>query len=343
MLLTAEDLALFAGCFADNGGARSPASMRWLYRDNPSGRLYVDFAVPPEGAGLAAIYATLPVRMRVNGEVRLALQSLDTLTDRAFRGKGLFVSLAKSVFARAAADDVAFIYGFPNGSSAPGFFGKLGWERLDPVPFLIRPLRTRYFSSRLGRVGSKLPDFPLAPSRRRGPRGGAQLVEVDRFDERFTHLWRAFSRDVCVAVERDAAYLDWRLVDKPEERYRRLALVEKGVLTSFIAFALKEKHGGRIGYVLELLHDKGRESDARWLLGAAVAEMAQQNADAVLAWCLPRAPTFGSYLRSGFFPLPERLRPIELHVGTRAFDGTLGPVLRSRRNWYISYLDSDTV
>lgn len=47
-----------------------------------------------------------------------------------------------------------------------------------------------------------------------------------------------------------------------------------------------------------------------------------------------------------FVPFPERFRPIELHFGARGF-GSYGSqasaALHQRSNWYIRYLDSDTV
>jgi len=348
MTSSASDLAMFAACFAKNDSPRPLESLDWQYRKGPTARTFVDISVADEAGQaprLAAIYATLPLFLRVAGERRLAVQSLDTLTDRDFRGKGLFVRLAEATYERAANEGAACVYGFPNGNSAPGFFGKLGWRSLDPIPFLIRPLRSRYVAARLKLAGAArlLPDVRLAP--RSPPRvpSGATLVEVDRFDERFTDLWTDFARDIGVAVDRDAAYLNWRLVEKPGESYRRVALVHAGRVTAFVAFSLKEKHGGCVGYVMELLHARSFAEHARFLLALATAELVRQGADVALAWALRDSPNFSTYLRSGFLPFPERLRPIELHFGVRAFDRSVARVLEDRANWYLSYLDSDTV
>ena len=111
-----EDLRLFRDCFNRNGSQRTDARLVWQYVENPTGTVYVDLAVA--GNRVASIYASLPVRMRINGAVRLAIQSLDTLTDVEYRGQGLFVRLARSLFARATDERVALVYGFPNGNSA---------------------------------------------------------------------------------------------------------------------------------------------------------------------------------------------------------------------------------
>jgi GNAT superfamily N-acetyltransferase len=317
-------------------------SLEWQYRDNPPQRLFAHVALDESAARFAAIYASLSVFAKVNDQQVLALQSLDTLTDSDFRGRGLFGVLAKRTFEDAAGAGAAFIYGFPNGNSAPGFFGKLGWHSLDPVPFLVRPLRSRYVLSRLPRIGSMaehVPDIPLSPVlvSRWSP------TPLERFDERVDALWQSFAARIPVAVHRNAAYLNWRLIQKPQVGYTILAVESGGSLDAFVAFAVTKKHGGNVGYVLELLVRPGRERVGRRLLAYATREMARGGADVVLAWCFPHSPNYGLYRRNWFVPFPERLRPIELHVGVRAFDPKLTTLLNDRRNWYVSYLDSDTV
>src|SRR5262249_33992641 len=155
--------ACLQDCFARNSERpRRTESLEWLYLKNTAaGRLFVDVAEQDER--VVAIYASLPGWFRVDGRRLLALQSLDTLTDGAYRGRGLFLSLARSLYARAGGAGCAFVYGFPNGNSAAGFFGKLGWAKLDPVPFLVRPLRMPYVAGKVERLkplAHWLPNIP---------------------------------------------------------------------------------------------------------------------------------------------------------------------------------------
>jgi GNAT superfamily N-acetyltransferase len=344
---TARDLELFRGCFARNSERpRSLESLRWQYFENTTDRLFVDLALAPGEDKLAAIYASLPGWMRIRGERRLALQSLDTLTDADFRGKGLFVKLATRTFQRATEDGAALIYGFPNKSSAPGFFKKLGWSPLDPVPFLFRPIRLGYFAERLKlaeRARGLVPAFPLV-----SPFGRSRRRDVNDVawpDARMTRLWERFAKKVGVAVERDAEYLRWRIFDKPGEKYRALVVENGSEIRALCIYCVKEKHGGRIGYLMELLFDPDFAGyrAASHLLGLAVREMADDGADSLLAWALPHSPTFPVLARHAFVPLPERFRPIELHAGVRAFDPSLADLVTRRSAWYLSYLDADTV
>jgi GNAT superfamily N-acetyltransferase len=344
-----SELELLRACFAKNNDRqRTTAALAWLYRDHAApGRSFGEVAETAAGDRLAAIYATLPVWVRCGSERRLGLQSLDTVTDADYRRRGLFVTLAHATYERAAVQGVPFVYGFPNTNSAPGLFNKLGWDRLDAAPFLIRPLRLRYVASRVNAlqgVQRWVPNRPLVMPRLPLPRG-RRLVTLERFDQRATALWHDFrNQGVTVAVERDADYLNWRIAQKPGETYRTLALeTADGTLDALCCFTVKAKHGGQVGYLLELLHRSGATVPAALLLAHAVREMANAGADALLAWGLPQSPNRLCYTLNGFMPLPERLRPIELQWGVRVLDPQVGPLLRDRRQWYLSYLDADTI
>jgi hypothetical protein len=278
--------------------------------------------------------------MRVDGRVGLAIQSVDTITDEAFRGRGLFVKLAATTYARARDRGARLVYGFPNGSSAHGFFERLDWTNLDPVPFLIRPLRTSYVVERLELEALRfLPNIPLYLGVLR-PR--VRIEPVAQLDDRATRLWERFATNVGVAVERDARYLTWRL-GKPGESYRTNAVSDGNDFTALTSHAIKDKHGGRIGYLMEALCAPGRGRDLRGLVGHALADMMREGADVCLAWCLPHSPNYRELQRMGFLPFPKRFRPIELHVGARSFDPACAATIGDRRRWYLSYLDSDTV
>jgi hypothetical protein len=272
------------------------------------------------------------------------MQSVDTFTDLDFRGQGLFGRLAQATFARAEKSGLPFVYGFPNANSAPGFFGRLAWRRMSAFPLLIAPMRTGYFSRYLsGGARISLPDISFRRTQPPPVPAEARVAQVDRFDDQFAEVWQSFAGNKLVAVERDATYLRWRLQDKPGESYTTIGLFRESRLSAYATYCIKEKHGGKIGYLMELLCRSGRASDARFLLRHTLAKLASNKADAVLALCLPHSKTFSSYILSGFIPIPERLRPIELHFGVRVFEDSVSRIVTDRRSWYLSYLDSDTV
>jgi hypothetical protein len=337
MTRSPSDLDILAACFARNASPRDHAVFEWQYLSNPTGEMFVELAMAPALGRAAAVYATLPIRLRVGAQSLLGVQSVDTITDADFRGRGLFLQLARRTYDRAKLAGACGVYGFPNANSAHGFFTKLEWTKLDPIPFLIRPLRTKYVFERLKLpVARFLPDLPLYF----GKPGKLAVEKLNHFDERVSRLWDAFIGNRHVAVERDARYLNWRL-NKPGESYISEGIVVADEIVALVTHVVKAKHGGTIGYVMEAMCRPGSEAPLRALLARALANMTASHADVALAWCLPHSSTFSSYLRTGFLPFPERFRPIEIHYGARPFT-TTSIDIANRDNWYLSYLDSDT-
>jgi hypothetical protein len=344
MASSEDDLHSFRRCFQTNGSPRTDAGLAWQFYDPPVGRIYVDLAAIPDGSGeLAGIYASFPVWMKVGDERVVAIQSIDTLTDVRFRGKGLFIRMAEALYRRCSADDVALVYGFPNGNSAHGFFTKLGWSVLDPVPYRFRPLRASYLARRL-----RLPSW-LVRIAERIPLGrhGASLAPDERFetvthfDSRFDEVWRAFSQHTPVAVDRSAEYLAWRLA-KPGESYETVALQRGSALLGYVVIGTTSVGGVTVGKVMELIHDPASAEAGHALLREGLRRLAARGSEVAWASCFEHSPTDRCYRQSHFVMAPSGMLPVEAHMGVRALREDLAAVLKSRANWYVSYLDSDT-
>ena len=324
--------------FEHNGYPRTAADVAWVYAPVAGHFPHASLAVVPER--VAALYAAVPARFVVNGESVMAAQSLDTMVDSRFRGLGLFTKLARVVNDRMSERGLAFVYGFPNGNSIHGFVSKLDWLALDPVPFLFRPINLGYAVSRLSkRLGSvlRLP-VPIL-----GKAGTSTPLEDLPDPVELDALWSGFRTLINVARVRDHQFLEHRYRNHPRARYRYRVVHENGCLAGLAISCIEDKHGGRIGYVMELMCLPGRSDLARGLLADTLRDMADAGCDGALAWCFRHSPYRRAFLRHGFVPLPERVRPIELHFGFRPLSTSSQDVLSQRANWYISYSDSDTV
>ncbi len=77
---------------------------------------------------IAAYYGVFPVRVHLNGVVSIAAQSGNTMTSPEHQGKGLFTILARMTYEAARDEGIAFVFGFPNKNSYPGFIKKLNWK-----------------------------------------------------------------------------------------------------------------------------------------------------------------------------------------------------------------------
>jgi GNAT superfamily N-acetyltransferase len=263
----------------------------------------------------------------VDGRAVTACQSFDTLTSAAFRGRGLFVRLAELAYRQISDSGCGLVYGIPNGESFGGFVRRLGWSALDPLPMMVRPVGLRYLRSRMGL---------------RRPRHVSASVALDppTCPADVTDLFRRSQYAGKSGVIRDREYLQWRL-QRPGSSYRLIELRDaRGVLNGIAVVDVVAKHGGTIGYLMELMIDPVALDDGRHLLAQALDRMVVDGADVVLAWAMPDDPVHALLRRRGFRDLPARLAPIELHLGYRSFDDA-NTLDRNGLRW--SYLDSDTV
>lgn len=297
--------------------------LEWKFRCNPKGPGVI--AVATKEGRIVGINAFMASTFHVGSNRETGYQSIDTVVSPEVRGQGVFGKLVETFYDHCGG---ALVYGFPNSNSAPGFFGKLGWMNFGTVPMLIRPLRTGYFLKRVFRNAPDL-NVPLLCQTRSSPE------RITRFSHQDTEVWGKFSSSGLCAVQRDADFLNWRLMDHPTEKYDVLRAPDG----SFVASTLTNKHAGCVGYVMEAL---GEEVSLTALIATTLRQLQLQGADVALAWCLPHSPNYRSYRKAGFFPFPAMLRPITINFGARPIRSVAAAV-SSKESWYISYLDSDTV
>jgi hypothetical protein len=136
--------------------------------------------------------------------------------------------------------------------------------------------------------------------------------------------------------------MNWRIFKHPSAKYQVLGAFKGASLVAEVVWCVERRHGGLIGYIMELLHRQTELLAAEAALSAALSEMSEAKVDAVLAWNAGHSPNARAFRSQGFLPLPERLRPIHIFWGGRSFNPDLVSVVQERKNWYVSYVDSDT-
>lgn len=113
----------------------SKGYLTWLYKDNPAGKVVGCDAF--YNGMLVAHYVTIPVLYNIRGEETKGLLALNTATDDAHRGKGLFTLLAKKTYEGALLLGYKFVIGVANKNSAPGYLKKLGFSLISPLDVRI--------------------------------------------------------------------------------------------------------------------------------------------------------------------------------------------------------------
>ncbi len=304
-------------------GAVARGKLEWKFAGNPAGAGDISVARDADGRtiGMTPFQA---VDFRVAGDTVPGSQSLDSVVAPEARGRGVYTRLISAFYH---GTDRRLLYGFPNNRTSTPLFGRFGWERYGSVPMMVRPLSTGLAARKLRFV----PDLRLPVLAR--PAGRWERVE--RFTDEDTALWRRWLPAQGAAVDRTAEWLNWRLFDHPTTRYRVL----RGPSGGWVAHTVADKHGGRIGYLMDAIGEDGDELAG--LIATALRQMQGEGAELAFAWSLPHAPNHRAHRRAGFYPFPDRLRPIEINFGAVTLPIGTPPIPAS--DWYISYLDSDTV
>lgn len=99
----------------------------------------------------AAFYGVFPTLFELENETVLVAQSGDTMTHPDHRRRGLFQKLFEATQELAAANQIQFLFGFPNESSYPGFI-KFGWDE----PTQIITFEKNLQSSLVGKAKRRL-------------------------------------------------------------------------------------------------------------------------------------------------------------------------------------------
>ena len=320
-----EVVAAYRALRPDQADAEGLRKLEWKFGPQPGGEGCALIAYDAEADAPMGMLAFQPARLATGRGERLdAYQAVDTIVAPAARGQGLFVKMGREFDAQG---DRSLLYGFPNAAAAPGWYRHLGWQHFGQAPFLFRPLRARFLTRRLG-LGMIDAPIPLRRAR-------TQVRVFDRFADRHEAHWRAHQQTVPnrLGVDRSAAFLNHRFVDHPCATYDRIEAPDG----TFLVSQLLDRHGSRILYVMEAL---GRSDSLADLLRHACRDARERGAEVALAWSMRDGDLGRAYRAARFFALPERLRPIEINFGARA-EGL--PSGMTRRDWILSYADSDTL
>lgn len=208
---------------------RSLEHWYWKYRNNPYGSHKIALALAPDGT-LAAHYGGYPVKLVFCFDKRkqefMAYQLGDKMTRKAFRGVGFgrnaLLALTFREFQKNFGTDSFFGYGFGTHHSLRFGLLFLDYVDVEPVPFRkvsVKELWQKVETSALRRV--------LAMRKVR---------EVDAPDKQWDDFFSKVAPSYRFLTKRDAEYLKWRYVDRPDRRYLILSVMKKGRLSGWSVF-----------------------------------------------------------------------------------------------------------
>jgi hypothetical protein len=275
-------LDLFARSFPH--APRTREHFDWKFRRDPFGNKRISLTFDEAGR-LVGHYAAYAVPFRDGERNLVANQIGDTMTDASVRhiGRGPTSVLGRTAlhfYETFCEGKVAFNYGF-NVANIQRFSLKfLRSDRVEPVTYRVRgPMRPL---SRLARWAR-----------------GYQLEAVTSAGVEFDELFARAAPAYAFLVRRDAAYLRWRYLERPDVRYAVIAIRKWRRLVGWIVFRIRD---GRFSWG-DALFDP-RHEDAVEVVLRHVAP--SYPVEEIEAWFPPRPAWFDGVLtRLGFEVRPE--------------------------------------
>ncbi|MDD5218430.1 MAG: GNAT family N-acetyltransferase [Candidatus Omnitrophica bacterium] len=291
----------------------SPDYLRWQYFSNPAGNAQIWTA--RGGRKIVATFAAVPHRISVKGKPGIGHRMQDAFTRPEYRGFGIYHTMSRLTRDYLEKPVFPFNFAFPNEKSYTGFV-KMGWKPLFRIPLWI-----------LSEVDAL-----------QAPPVIAKVSAVRRFDASTDAIWRAHVRNFDFAVERDAAYLNWRYFARPLAKYFAFRLtLGKEALVMVLKYYDRED-GTRWAHVCDLFQSGVNAELAISAVGHAI-KFAQENRCRFVSCWSPAKNTLSSVLCCYPFVLQLDLNRWFV-VNMNASEGQDDLWMQESR-WHLSMGDSD--
>lgn len=278
----------------------------WRYRNNPfTEKLFIRLMY--DGENLAGHYAVSPIKMKVNDNVFMAALSMTTITHPDYSGRGVFKTLAESVYDEMKASGLKMVMGFPNKNSHYGLINKLHFKDVFQIPMLTRSTES------LKKID-------------------AVYDHVEACTDDIVNTY--FNREN--GVFKDANYLKWRYDDCPYSKYYKIEVTTDAIknLAIFKSYNLVGS-----SCEVDIVELKGELSDLtitstlnaiKEILFEEGLNVAKYN-----IWCNLYSKDYRHHEKAGFVPdLPIT------YLGMRTFDESI-PIRENLGSWNICLGDSD--
>ena len=291
----------------------------WRFKGNVEGKIQIDLMF--DGELLVGHYAVSPIRMICNGKSILTGLSNNSMTHPDYGRRGIFKTLASSLYSRITNEGVELVWGFPNQASYYGFMHRLGWLPIKDMPMLTLSK-------------DNLKHFNLAQPKHK-------VETISHFDPAFDNLWERlrdeFASRFRYFVVRDSKYLNWRYGQNPMYHYKILCIREGD---DYLGYAVTKFYNGGeqlIGDIVDTFCVSDKEVFLS-LIHQSISYLSQ-TASQICCW-MNESCQFYEYLREAGFVESSFVT----HFGARPLSNLAEEereYLADYSNWYLTMGDSD--
>jgi GNAT superfamily N-acetyltransferase len=205
---------------------------RWKHLRNPFGPSPMWVAV--QDGAIVGFRTFLRWEFEQSGyDIQRAVRAVDTATDPAAQGRGVFRRLTEHALREVRAEGADFIFNTPNDKSRPGYL-KMGWEEVGRVPIAVRPRGLRGWRRMMrARVPAEKLSEPMA--------FGEAVDDVLGVADEVQLLLDRRPPSAGLATRLTIPYLAWRYGDGPIT-YRAVLLGPR--IVDGLAFCRVRRRGG---------------------------------------------------------------------------------------------------
>jgi N-acetylglutamate synthase-like GNAT family acetyltransferase len=179
---------------------KSELYWQWKHINNPFGASPV--WVAEEDNQIIGVRAFMQWQWKKSDQIYRAIRAVDTATDPAHQGKGIFKKLTLGLLAQCENEGIHMVYNTPNNQSKPGYL-KMGWQEAGKLPIQIsikKPIKIAIAKLK-GKAETSFLELPNAAQY-----DLQKALDQFQFDFKETSVWgTAYSLN----------YLNWRYAEVP--------------------------------------------------------------------------------------------------------------------------------
>lgn len=226
--------------------------VKWRYLENPHNDLLVCVAI--DNGRLIANCAASPCEIYYKGKLEKSAISLNLMTDPEYRGRGIFVDLAKRLYSHMEQLGYKSVLEFPNYISNPTLIKHLGRHTIYEIPTLKLIL-----SDFIKEIESD------------------QLILVD--DEFELNYYPFKHRTKTIYLNKNREYLKWRYFQNPQNEYKNFVILDDNrVVRSFLICKEYEEQLNIVDYCFY------EECDIEPLIFKGIEYAKKLNKESVTIW-----------------------------------------------------------
>ncbi len=239
----------------------------WYWKftgDNPAGAA-INFVAEDQGE-IVACFSVLPIWYWIDGKKIRGSHSIGMIVKPELQNRGLIVFVADKVLKEVEAEKLPFTYGYPNENAYELHKKFLKYEDIAMQPLLERRIEDP----------SEMPNQTFST--------GLEFRKIEKFDESVDLLWDQVKNQFKAIVIRNADFLNWRYMARPDVSYYAYGAYDHNKLVGYCVLKLYQEDKILRGHFLDLFTIPGEKEYGCFLIQNGLEFFKKEKRSAVNLW-----------------------------------------------------------